>query len=113
MAVFNFSALFDTLKTGVIALVKKTLKNCIEAGKADGQKMLDELKEKLDRWTTQLLQGNITKEDFEWLLYSQKQLVVMTALKEAGLGQIEADLFKANVLNLIKDTVFKALPAAI
>ena len=110
MAAFNFSDLFDTLKEGVVALVKSTLKNCIDAGEKDGQKMLDEMKEKLERWSGQLLQGNITKEDFEWLLYSQKQLIVMTALKDAGLGQIEADLFKANVLNLIKETIFQALP---
>ena len=109
MELFDFSGVFDQLKTGVLDLVKSTLKDCIDAGKEDGQKMLDEIKEKLERWSTQLFQGNITKEDFEWLLYSQKQLLIITALKEAGMGQIEIDLFKYNVLNLIKNTVFQAL----
>ena len=106
---FNFADIFEQLKTGVIDLVKSSLKDCIDAGKQDGQAMLDEMKEKLERWTTQLFQGNLTKEDFEWLLYSQKQLIVMAALNEAGMGQIEVDLFKSNILNLVKNTVFQAL----
>lgn len=106
---FNFSDIFDQLKAGLIDLAKSTLKDYADAGKEDGQKMLDEMKEKLERWTTQLWQENITKEDFEWLLYSQKQLVIMTALKEAGLGQIGVDLFKFNILNLVMNTVFQAL----
>jgi hypothetical protein len=53
-----------------------------------------------------LIEGKLTTEEFEWLVNSQKDLIQMAALKQAGLAAIRIDQFKASLLNMVVDTVF-------
>ncbi|MES1226683.1 MAG: hypothetical protein ABUT20_65015, partial [Bacteroidota bacterium] len=56
-----------------------------------------------------LAEGNLTTEDFEWLMFRQKDLVVMNALKQAGLAEIRIEGFKQGVIGIIIDSVFDLL----
>jgi uncharacterized NAD(P)/FAD-binding protein YdhS len=105
----SFKDIFDQLKKAVEDLATSTLKNYIKGAKTDGQNMLNAMKEKLQRWTGLLIDGKLTTEDFEWLVNSQKDLVEMAALKQAGLAAIRIDQFKASLLNVIVDTVFSMI----
>lgn len=102
----DFNAIFDQLKQGVVNLAESTLKNYVSKAKSDGTKMLTEMKEKLKRWTSLLIDKKLTTEDFEWLVNSQKDLIQMNGLKLAGLAAIRIDQFKASLLNLVVDTIF-------
>jgi hypothetical protein len=102
----DFNDLFEDLKKGVTNLAESTLKNFVKKAKSDGQQMLDDMKEKLQRWTQLLIERKLTTEDFEWLVNSQKDLIQMAALKQAGLAAIRIDQFKASLLNMVVDTVF-------
>ena len=102
----DFKELFEQLKEGVISLAEGTVKQYASKAKSDGQKMLKDMKEKLQRWTTLLVEGQLTTEDFEWLVNSQKDLIQMAALKQAGLAAIRIDQFKASLLNMVVDTIF-------
>lgn len=102
----DFNDLFELLKKGVTDLAESTLKKYVSKAKSDGQKMLEEMKEKLKRWTELLVEGKLTTEDFEWLVNSQKDLIQMEALKMAGLAAIRIDQFKASLMNMVVDTVF-------
>lgn len=102
----DFNAILDQLKKGVTDLAQSTLKSYVSDAKTDAQNMLNAMQEKLKRWTGLLIDKKLTTEDFEWLVNSQKDLVVMAALKEAGLAAIRIEQFKASLLNLIVDTVF-------
>ena len=102
----DFNAIFQQLINGAIGLAKTTVSNYINDAKTDAQKMLMAMKEKLERWTLLLMDKQLTTEDFEWLVNSQKDLVAMDCLKEAGLAAIRIDQFKASLMNLIVDTVF-------
>ena len=109
MAQPNFEEIFTQLKSDIINLAQTTIKNYVNEAKTDGQNILDKMKEKLARWTTQLANGELKTDEFEWLVDSQKDLLVMSALKDAGLAEIRADQFKAGVLNIIVDTIFHLL----
>jgi hypothetical protein len=102
----DFNAIFQQLINGVVTLAKSTLSNYINDAKTDAQNMLMAMKEKLQRWTLLLMNKQLTTEDFEWLVNSQKDLIEMAALKQAGLAAIRIDQFKASLMNLIVDTVF-------
>lgn len=102
----DFNELFEQLKKGVIGLAESTLKNYVGKAQADGRQMLEDMKEKLKRWTELLIERKLTSEDFEWLVNSQKDLIQMEALKMAGLAAIRIDQFKASLLNMVVDTVF-------
>ena len=109
MPQIDFPDILKQLKDALIGLAENTLKNYIDEAKSDAQTILDSMKDKLQNWAQLLANGKLTTEDFEWLVYSQKDLVEMTALKEAGLAEIRIDQFKGSVLNLIIDTVFNVL----
>lgn len=102
----DFPELFDHLKDEISSLAKVSLKKYADEAKNDGLLLLTSMKEKLARWTVALANGDLTTEDFEWLVNSQKELVEMEALKQAGLGAIRVDQFKNSVLNMVVDTVF-------
>jgi hypothetical protein len=102
----DFNAIFQQLLNAAVGLAKSTVSNYVKDAKTDAQHMLIAMKEKLERWTGLLVNKQLTTEDFEWLVNSQKDLVEMAALKQAGLAAIRIDQFKASVLNLIVDTVF-------
>ena len=105
----DFKDLFEQLKQGVIDLAESTVKKYAGKAKSDGKQMLEDMKEKLKRWTTLLAEGKLTTEDFEWLVNSQKDLIQMAALKQTGLALIRIDQFKASLMNMVVDTVFSFL----
>ena len=106
MATVNFPDILNQLKTAIINLAQATLSNYVKSARKDAQALLNAMKDKLEKWTDLLASGALSTEDFEWLVYSQKDIVEMTALKEAGLAQIRIDQFRGSVINLIIDTVF-------
>jgi len=102
----DFKEIFETLKKQVEELATSTLKNYKTAAIKDGKQLLEAMKDDLKRWTLLLADKKLTTKDFEWLVNSQKDLVQLSALKQAGLAAIRIDQFRASVLNLIVDTVF-------
>jgi hypothetical protein len=109
MATPDFSAIFDQLKKDVVSLAELTVKGYVKEAKEDGKKMLTEMKDNLQRWTLQLSKGDLTTQDFEWLVFSQKDLLLMEGLKRAGLAAIRAEQFKNSVLSLVIDTIFNMI----
>lgn len=101
----NFGDILNQLKTGLLNLAETTVKNFVDQAKTDGQNLLTSIEAKLEGWTTQLASGDISASDFEWLVNSQKDLVVMNALEQAGLAEINVDQFKTSAFNLIINTV--------
>jgi len=106
MADKNFENAFDTLKKGVADLAVTTGKQYAKQATTDGQSFLDASKASLEDWTTQLANKSLSKDDFADLLLGQKDLFALTALKQAGMAQIDLDTFKNSVFNLIEQTIF-------
>ena len=105
----DFSVIFDQLKKDVVSLAELTVKGYVKEAKDDGKKMLTEMKDNLQRWTLQVSKGDLTTQDFEWLVFSQKDLLLMEGLKRAGLAAIRAEQFKNSVLSLVIDTIFNMI----
>ena len=105
----NFQEIFNNLKQGVSSLAETSLKDFVLQAKSDGQKILDSMKAKLEKWSNQLANGELSPEDFKELILGQKDLLEMVALKEAGLLLISAEAFKNSVLNLIITSITSAI----
>lgn len=105
----DFEDLLKQLRNGIVALAKLTIREYVDFAKKDGEMMLEGMKEKLKRWTEKLAEGHLSKEDFLWLIESQKDLIEMNALKQAGLAAIRVDQFRSSVMNLVVDTVFNLI----
>lgn len=101
----DFQLIIDKLRDEVIKLAMATFNDYKNEAKADALKLIEEMKVKLKKWTLQLANGELSKDDFEFLVLGQKELVEMKALKQAGVALIKADEFKNSLLNLVTKTI--------
>jgi hypothetical protein len=109
MPQIDFADIFNQLKSDTANFAQTSLKSYVDDAKSDCQNFLESVKDKLEKWTGLLANGSLAKEDFEWLVYSQKELAEMNALKQAGLAEISIDQFRGGLINLIIDSIFHAL----
>lgn len=105
----DFDDLLAQIRDGVAALALATVRRYADDAIADAEAFLDQTRDKLERWTGLLADGQLTTEDVEWLVRSQASLLEMRALKQSGLALVRVDEFRASVLNLVTDTIFGAV----
>ena len=74
----------------------------------DGKIFLSKTKDDLERWSKLLASGDLTPDDFEWLLAGKKDLAELSALKRKGLSQVALDRFTNGLIDTIGATTFKA-----
>lgn len=98
--------LFKTISDEVTNLAKSTTKDYVKQAKKDGMMLVDKTKQNVITWAELVAEGKLSTEDFEWLMFRQKDLVAMTALQQAGLAQIRIEGFKQGVIGIIIDSVF-------
>jgi len=98
----DFDKYFDKLVKNLEDLVKNNWKDFLDAAEADGKAFLLETKEDLKRWTRLLSNGDLTREEFEFLVGSLK----LKALKKLGLTKVRIQMFQTAVIGLIIDTAF-------
>lgn len=53
-----------------------------------------------------LAQGELTHDDFEWLVLGRKDVIELHALKQSGLALVRLERFKNALFDLIIDTAF-------
>ena len=102
----KFDDFIDVIEEGVKELAKKTLKGFKDEAVTDTKAFLDASKEDLKRWTKLLAQGELSQDDFKWLVLGRKDVAELHALKQAGLALVGIDRFKNALLDLVIDTAF-------
>jgi len=105
----DFDEFFETLKTKLEDLVKQNWKDIINDTETAGKDFLNEIKDDLQRWTKLLANGDLTKDEFEFLVASKADLFKLEALKQLGLTKVRIQMFQNAVISLVIDTVFEVL----
>jgi hypothetical protein len=100
----DFSDFLRALEDGTKDLAKKTLKGFTPEALRDSKEFLRKTEEDLKRWTKLLASGELTQEDFEWLVLGKKDLAELHALKEAGIAVVRIDRFRNALMDLTIDT---------
>jgi hypothetical protein len=103
----SFSEFFDTLKNELTEFAEYSWKEYKSAAVKDGKQFIEKAKVDLERWTTLLAKGDLTKDDFEWLLASKKDLAELVLLKQKGLSKVALDRFTNGLIDTIVSTAFK------
>ena len=101
----DIKSILSQLEGKIFDLAKSNLADYVNQATADGKQLLDTLKNDLTRWTQELADNKITKDDFATLLLGDKDLAEMSALTEAGLALARIDAFKDSLFKLISDTI--------
>lgn len=102
----NFDNFVDAIEEGVKEIAKNTLKGFKDEALTDAKAFLEASKDDLQRWTKLLAKGELSQDDFEWLVMGRKDVAELHALKQSGLALVRLDRFKNALLNLIIDTAF-------
>ncbi len=105
----DFEKILNQIVSDVVALAGENFNKYAAETKSDVQKFLNEVKDDLARWTKQYVAGELSRDDFEFLLLGQKELIELHALKRAGLTLIQIDELKNGILNSIVNTVSAAI----
>lgn len=99
----DFEKLLKELKDEIVA-------EATEKFGDEGKLIVDDMKtylasseEKLKKWSGLFIAGAIDKDELEWLLKSQKDLLVMQALVKAGVSKIKAGHFKNKIISVVLD----------
>lgn len=97
----EFEKLLDELREEIVADAEEKF------GK-EGKLIVDDMRaylktseEKLKKWSGLFIAGAIDKDELEWLLISQKDLLVMQALVKAGVNSIKAGHYKNRVITIV------------
>ncbi len=101
----DFEKLLKELKSTLVELFGEKWSDLKGESKKDIEQFLKDSRDKLKRWTELLANGDINLDDYEWLLKSQKDLMLMQALQSAGVNKISLGHFKNNVINNIINVV--------
>lgn len=97
----DFEAILKELKTSLISLFGDKWTDLKGESKKDIDQFLEDSKVKLKRWTVLLANRDIDLDDYEWLVKSQKDLMLMQALHSAGVHKISLGHFKNQVIKTI------------
>jgi hypothetical protein len=109
MASIDIEKLLKELKDESAKLAKQAFKKFKDEAESDALTLISTLEEDIKTWTLQLVNGALTKDDFEWLVMAKKELIEMVGLKHAGLSLIKIDELKAKLLNLVITKVFSLI----
>jgi hypothetical protein len=103
----SFEDFLKELKTEVKDLVEKGWKDLIGQASGDVDEFLKQSEADLRRWTQLLANGSLKLQDFEFLLAAKKDVASLTALKRAGLAQVQLDRFLNGVVGAILSAASK------
>lgn len=76
----------------------------------DGKAFAIKSKNDLERWMTELVNGSLSQDDFEWLVKGKKDLAEMEALKQKGLALAKIDKYRMALLDTVISSAFKLIP---
>ena len=105
----KFDAFMDVLKPQLEKLAKKTVKEATEAAVQTGIGFVRSLEADVADWLIELENGELSLEDFEYLMRGEQDLMKMTLLTEKGLSAARIERFQRAVV----DCVVSAAKAAV
>ena len=106
-AMANFNDFIDALEDGLETFAREESEEYKDAAKTKGKAFIEETKNDLERWTKALAKGDLSRNDFEWLVKSKKDLFELNTLKQIGLTKVAVDRFVNGVIDLVVDTAFE------
>ncbi len=105
----SFDDFVEAVAKDVTELAKNTFSGYAKEAVVDAKSFLKKSKSDIEKWAKQLAAGEISKEDFEWLLKGMRDLAAMERLKQKGLAEVEIDKFRNSLLDLVVKNVIVVL----
>ena len=96
---------FDDFRTSVLDgagdLAKTLLNGSVKEARADAEAFVKKSATKIQKWTRQVADGELTKDEFASLIRGQKDLAEMNALTQAGIAAVKVNKFRREMTGLV------------
>jgi hypothetical protein len=99
----KFDDFINEVKSEVKSLAIKLFHEYQDTAVKESVAFLNQTRSDLERWLKLMITGDLTREEFEWLVAGKKDLLDLFALKEAGLARVRIDKFRNGLLKIIVD----------
>lgn len=105
----DFEELLKQIKDELLKVLGESYADYKTESKKDVEAFLEASREKLERWTKLLANTELTVKDYEWLLKSQKDILVLKALYQAGITKQRLGHLKNKIIDTIVNVVVGAI----
>lgn len=105
----DFKEIFGKLLESVKKITGEEFTEYRDEASEDARNFLLECKEDFEKWVPQLASGELSIDDFEWLIKSKKDVLKLNILKQKGLAQVKLDRFRDKLLQEIKKSILDIL----
>lgn len=99
--ILKFDDFLQEVKDGLRDIALSQAKEFVKEVAADGQDFVDALGADLETWTEELTAGELSLDEFRFLVKGKKDLAEMNALTQAGLAKIRIDRIRTASIDLI------------
>jgi hypothetical protein len=107
----DFEKILKQLKESLMEVLGDQYAGFKKETKKDLEDFISGSRDKLERWTNLLADGEISLDEYEWLIKSQEDLLALKGLEKVGISRISLGHFKNKVVktivDIIKGIVFK------
>jgi hypothetical protein len=103
----TFDDFWKSLEQELIEFCEYSWKDYKNQAESDGSEFVQKLKSDLQRWTAMVANGQLTRDDFEWLMVGKKDLAELVSLKQQGLAKVALDRFVNGLIDTVVSTTFK------
>jgi len=110
MAKIDINGILKNIEDQTKALAEQQFKQYTQQALTDVKNSLEDAKTDLERWTEELVRGDIDKDEFESLVQGQLDVAKMQALKQAGLAEVQIQSFVDGVIDIVVNAAFAAIP---
>lgn len=106
----NFDDFKQAVQAGLKDLIGATIDDYADSAKLRANAFLADAQQDLEKWLQQLDDGELTADDFEFLVKGKAELGQINALLEIGAAKVAVDKFRAGFIQLLKDSALGVLP---
>ncbi|MGD8379467.1 MAG: hypothetical protein PVI37_00410 [Gammaproteobacteria bacterium] len=105
----DLNALWQSIEEAAVVLAKKAFASYAGQAESDTRAFLKASERQVRDWSAELASGQLSREDFKFLLDGLKELATLHALKEAGLAEVKLAQFRSDLVKTIFDKVIAIL----
>lgn len=102
----SFNDFLDAFKDGLEVLVQDVLVEHKDKVLAGSNAFLKKCEGDLQKWTEQLANGELSGDDFKFLVQGKKDLLEVHLHTQIGLTKVALDKFRSALIQLIVETAF-------
>lgn len=106
----DYEDFVKTVITNLGSQITPALKNCASDIEKDANDFLQATKKDMEKWTKDLADGKLAKDDFDTLVKGKSDLAIMRYLKKKGITEIEVEKITNSLISTVISTGFSLIP---